>query len=609
MCGIVGYVGGKNAQDFLISGLKRLEYRGYDSAGIVTLNKDGSPTLLKAKGKIAGLEAKVATAKTNDKIGIGHTRWATHGEPSEANAHPHVAGKIFLVHNGIIENYKDLKETLKHHHKFVSETDTEVLAALINSFYNGGKYPLSNAVVQALKLVRGTYGIAVISTDNPEEIVVARSGSPLVIGIGHGETLIASDASALIGHTKRAIYLSDGEVATISKDSIEIKTLDSQPVSAKVETIKTDLAAIQKGGYDHFLLKEIMDQPHSLTETLRGRINLEENTVHLGGPNLSRDELKRIKHLIIVGCGTAYHAGMLASYYIERFTSDVTVEPVIASEYRYRQAHIPEHSVALIVSQSGETADTLACLRTIKAQGIKTIGIVNAIGSTIAREVDGGTYIHVGPEISVASTKAFTSQAAAMIMFGLTIAQAKGTKPTTLAPYVKELAIFPSEIDTLLKVVPNQVKVLAEKYKGYDHAIFLGRDVAYPAAMEGALKLKEISYIDANAYATGELKHGPLALIDDRFFELVLLPYDDLYEKSLSGIQEVLARGGHVAVITNASEFSLPVESVVKITTKLNLLTPILMNVVSQLFAYYVTTAKNLNVDQPRNLAKSVTVE
>ena len=609
MCGIVGYVGKKNAQDFLISGLKRLEYRGYDSAGIVTLDEKGNATLLKAKGKISGLEEKVAKDHRADFIGIGHTRWATHGEPSERNAHPHKSGKIYLVHNGIIENYKQLKEKLKSSHDFVSDTDSEVLAALIDHFYLDGEYPLTNAVVQALKLVHGTYGIAVVSELNPNEVVVARSGSPLVIGVGHGETLIASDASALVGHTKKAIYLRDGEVATITKDSIEVKTLNSQPVSAKVETIKTDLAAIQKGGFDHFLLKEIMEQPASLTETLRGRINLEEKTVHLGGPNLSEKELKQIKHLIIVGCGTAYNAGMLASYYIEQFTTDLTIEPVMASEYRYRHAHVPDHTVALIVSQSGETADTLACLRDLKSQGVKTIGIVNAIGSTIAREVDGGTYIHVGPEISVASTKAFTSQAIAMIMFGLTIAEAKGIKTSFLAPYVEEIAAMPGEIEKLLKTAPETVKTLAEKFKDYDHAIYLGRDVSYPTALEGALKLKEISYIDANAYPTGELKHGPLALVDDRFFELVLLPEDSLYEKSISGVQEVLARGGHVVVVTNSKDFSLPVENVVKITTKLKILTPILMNLVSQLFAYYITTAKGLNVDQPRNLAKSVTVE
>ena len=608
MCGIVGYIGEKNAQDFLISGLKRLEYRGYDSAGIVSLNKEGTATLLKAKGKIAGLEEKIASHKCDDKIGIGHTRWATHGEPSEKNAHPHHAGKIYLVHNGIIENYKELKESLKDY-TFVSDTDTEALAALIDSFYADGKYPLSNAVVQALKLVRGTYGIAVVSENDPEEIVVARSGSPLVVGIGNNETLIASDASALVGYTKHAIYLNDGEVATIKKDSVEIKTLNSQPVSAKVETIKTDLSAIQKGGFDHFLLKEIMEQPASLTETLRGRINLKEKTVHLGGPNLSLKELKEINHLVIVGCGTAYHAGLLASYYLERFVPGLTIEPVIASEYRYRSSYIPEKSAALIVSQSGETADTLACLRSIKAQGIKTIGIVNTIGSTIAREVDGGTYIHVGPEISVASTKAFTSQAVAMLMFGLTIAQAKGVKPSLITPYIEEIAALPDEIENLLKTLPETIKPLAKKYARFDHAIYLGRDVAYPTALEGALKLKEISYIDANAYPTGELKHGPLALVDDRFFELILLPKDSLYEKSLSGIQEVLARGGNALVLTDAEDFNLPVSDVVKITTKTHLLTPLLFNVLMQLFAYYITTAKGLNVDQPRNLAKSVTVE
>ena len=608
MCGIVGYAGKKNAQDFLISGLKRLEYRGYDSAGIVTLSDEGEATLVRAKGKIANLEKELAKAKCDDKVGIGHTRWATHGEPSEVNAHPHQAGPIYLVHNGIIENYKELKKHLTEH-KFKSETDSEVLAALINSFYKDGKYPLSNAVVQALKLVQGTYGIAVVSVLNPSEIVVARSGSPLVIGVGNDETLIASDASALVGHTKRAIYLNDGEVANVTRDSIEIKTLDAEPVSVRVEEIETNLAAIQKGGYEHFLLKEIMEQPKSLAETLRGRVNVAEETVHLGGPGLSVGELRKIRHLVIVGCGTAYHAGLLASYYIEQFTPEITIETVIASEYRYRQAYLPEGSVALIVSQSGETADTLACLREIKKQGARTVGIVNAIGSTIAREVDGGTYVHVGPEISVASTKAFTSQVIAMVMFGLTIAQAKGVRSAVLKPYVKEIAQLPEEIESVLATVSDKVQKVASKYADYEHAIYLGRDTAYPTAMEGALKLKEISYVDANAYAFGELKHGPLALVDDRFFEMTLLPSGELYDKAVSNVQEVLARGGHVIAVTNVDDFDLPVEHVVKITTDLKIFAPLLMNLVSQLFAYYMTVAKGYNVDQPRNLAKSVTVE
>ena len=608
MCGIVGYVGEKQAQNFLMSGLKRLEYRGYDSAGIVTLNDKGEATLLRAKGKIANLEEKVAENKRDDKIGIGHTRWATHGEPSETNAHPHQAGHVFLVHNGIIENYKELRGELSEH-EFKSETDSEVLAALIESFYQNGKHPLINAVVQALKLVKGTYGIAVVSELSPNEVVVARSGSPLVIGVGNNETLIASDASALIGHTKRAIYLNDGEVAVVTKNSIEVKTLNAEPVSAKVEEIETNLAAIQKGGYDHFLMKEIMEQPESLTETLRGRVNVKEGTVHLGGPGLSESELRNIQHIIIVGCGTAYHAGLLASYYIEQFAPEVTIETVIASEYRYRSAYIPKNSVALIVSQSGETADTLACLRAIKKQGVRTIGIVNAIGSTIAREVDGGTYVHVGPEISVASTKAFTSQVIAMVMFGLTIAQAKGVKPGILKPYVEEIAELPEAIREVLKTVSDKVKKIADTYTKYEHAIYLGRDTAYPTAMEGALKLKEVSYVDANAYAFGELKHGPLALIDDRFFEMVLLPVGELYDKAVSNIQEVLARGGHVVVVTNAPDFDLPVENVVKITTSVQIFAPLLMNLVSQLLAYYITVSKGLNVDHPRNLAKSVTVE
>ena len=608
MCGIVGYVGEKKAQDFLISGLKRLEYRGYDSAGIVTLSEGGDATLLRAKGKIANLEEKMAASKRDDKIGIGHTRWATHGVPSEENAHPHKAGAIYLVHNGIIENYKELKENLKEH-EFKSQTDTEVLAALVNSFYKDGEYPLANAVVQALKLVKGTYGIAVVSEKCPDEIVVARSGSPLVIGVGHDETLIASDASALVGHTKRAIYLNDGEVARVTKNSIEIKTLNAEPVSAKVEEIETNLAAIQKGGYDHFLLKEIMEQPESLKETLRGRVNVKEGTVRLGGPGLSEEKLRKIKHLVIVGCGTAYHAGLLAGYYIEQFTPEITVETVIASEYRYRNTYIPKDSVALIVSQSGETADTLACLREIKKQGVPTIGIVNAIGSTIAREVDGGTYVHVGPEISVASTKAFTSQVIAMVMFGLTIAQAKGVKANILKPYVNEIAKLPEAVRETLDVVKDEVKEIAKKYVGYEHAIYLGRDTAYPTAMEGALKLKEISYVDANAYAFGELKHGPLALVDDRFFEVALLPEGELYEKAVSNVQEVLARGGHVLAITNVKNFDLPVENIIEVKSELKLFAPILMNLVMQLLAYYVTIAKGYNVDQPRNLAKSVTVE
>lgn len=607
MCGIVGYVGNRQAQDILTSGLKRLEYRGYDSAGITTIDEHGKATLLRAKGKVAELVAAVSNHATTDSTGIGHTRWATHGVPSEVNAHPHQAGAIYLVHNGIIENYKELKAELKQH-TFVSETDTEVLAALINELYQRKDVKLEDAVTQALKLAVGTYGIAVVSSKEPGKIVAARQGSPLIIGVGENETLIASDASALVGHTDKAIYLNDGELAVCTANSVDVRDLSAQPVSAMVETIETDMQAIQKQGYDHFLLKEIMEQPNTLRSTLNGRVIPAEHRAMLGGLNMSDDELRQVEHVVIIGCGTAYYAGLLSSYYLERLVDEVTVEVQVASEFRYRSFHLPKNSVALIVSQSGETADTLACLREIKRRGVRTLGVINAVGSTIAREVDGGVYVHAGPEISVASTKAFTSQVAAMTTFALQIAQAKGVGLKELDPYIEELAALPDEIERLLPTLQKQIKPIAKKYASYDHALYLGRDTLFPAALEGALKLKEISYIQAEGYATGELKHGPIALIDDRFFEVILLQDDWLYEKSISGLSEVNARGGHVLAITSNNK-PVDAETVLTIDTSLNLLAPLVLNVAQQLFAYYVAIAKGSDVDQPRNLAKSVTVE
>jgi glucosamine--fructose-6-phosphate aminotransferase (isomerizing) len=606
MCGIVGYIGTREAQPILTSGLRRLEYRGYDSAGIVTVDADGEATLLRAKGKVVELDKLAAEHETSDHIGIGHTRWATHGVPSKENAHPHKAGDIYLVHNGIIENYKELKNELSSH-TFVSETDTEVLAALINSLYDQNT-PLVDAVTQALKLVAGTYGIAVVSTRQPDEIIVARSGSPLIIGVGNDETLIASDASALIGHTSRAIYLNDGEIAICRANNVEIQDLAAQPISARVETIEVDMQAIQKQGYDHFLLKEITEQPTTLRSTLSGRILLDEKRVRLGGLNLSIDQLRAIEHVTIIGCGTAYYAGLLASYYLEQLVEGLTVDVAVASELRYRSFHMPKHSVALVVSQSGETADTLACLREIKRRGVTTLGIINAVGSTIAREVDGGIYVHAGPEISVASTKAFTSQASAMIMLGLQIAQAKGAGLEKTARYVEELALLPDEIERVIANYKEPVAAVASKYADYEHALYLGRDTAFPVALEGALKLKEISYIQAEGYATGELKHGPIALLDDRFFEVILLLEGWLFDKSISGLSEVNARGGHVLAITNSNK-EIDAETVLQIDTKLEMLAPIVLNVIQQLFAYYVAVARGNDVDQPRNLAKSVTVE
>ena len=604
MCGIVGYIGSKEAQGVLLGGLRRLEYRGYDSSGIVTLG-DRS-TLLRAKGKVAELEAKVTENKTIDGVGIGHTRWATHGVPSEENAHPHKSGDIYLVHNGIIENYKELKKELKDH-EFVSQTDTEVLAALINSLYDN-ETSLESAVTQALQLVDGTYGIAVLSTREPEKIVVARSGSPLIIGVGKDETVIASDASALIGHTENAIYLNDGEIAVCRAGSVDLTDLSSQPLSAKVEKIEADMSAIQKQGYDHFLLKEIMEQPTTLQSTLNGRVDPKENRAILGGLNMTQAELRQIEHVVIIGCGTAYYAGMLASYYLEQLVDGLTVDVEIASELRYRSFHLPKNSVALVVSQSGETADTLACLREIKRRGVKTLGVINAVGSTIAREVDGGVYVHAGPEISVASTKAFTSQVAAMTVFGVQLAQAKGAGVQELNQYINELADLPGEIEKVLATHRDEIKEVAAKYTKYDHALFLGRDTLYPAALEGALKLKEISYIQAEGYAGGELKHGPLALIDDRFFEVMLLQDNWLFDKGVSNLAEVNARGGHVVVITNSTK-QIDAETIVRVDTKLDALVPVVLNVIQQLFAYYVAVARGNDVDQPRNLAKSVTVE
>ncbi len=608
MCGIVGYIGSQEAQNILIGGLKRLEYRGYDSAGIATLDSKGKLTSLREKGKVAELAALQVKHEVTDSIGIGHTRWATHGVPSVKNAHPHTVGRVTLVHNGIIENFQDLRQVLEAKgYAFKSDTDTEVLTALIDSLYVD-KTSLLDAVLGALKLVVGAYGIAVISHDKPDEIVVARSGSPLIIGLGDDETFIASDASALIGHTNQVIYLNEGEVAVCTAGRVELCDIAANPITPAVETLEADMQAIQKEGFDHFLLKEIHEQPESLRSTLAGRLQPELLRAHLGGTNMTAEELRQIRNIIVIGCGTANYAGQLASYYIEEFTDDVRVQVEIASEFRYRSFHIPENTVALIVSQSGETADTLACLTELQRRGVRCLGIVNAVGSSIARAVDGGVYVHVGPEISVASTKAFTSQVAAMILFGLMIAQAKGTSTQELSSYMEELDALPGEIESVIASLETDVKKLAKDYAHYNHALFFGRNTLFPVALEGALKLKEISYIQAEAYAAGELKHGPIALVDDNMFEVALIADNWLYEKSESNLIEVNARGGHVIAITDTKKH-IQAETVIRVDTKLKVMTPLLFNVVLQLFAYYVSLERGNDVDQPRNLAKSVTVE
>lgn len=608
MCGIVGYIGNKKAQPILMSGLKRLEYRGYDSAGIVTLDAKAKATLLRAKGKVAELEEKAREHKKSDSIGIGHTRWATHGVPSKRNAHPHHSGEIYLVHNGIIENYQELKSMLiKRDYEFKSDTDTEVLTALIDYLYKDAA-TLLEAVAGALKTVVGAYGIALVSEKNPDEIVVARKGSPLIVGVAEGEVFIASDASALIGHTDKVIYLHDGELGVCTRDGIQLYDIETQVVEAEIETLEMDLQSIQKKGFDHFLLKEIYEQPESLRSTLSGRINLKDNSVKLGGLNVTDEELRSIRNVMIVGCGTAYYAGLMAGYFIEQFTDDVSISSQIASELRYRSFNVPDNTVALIVSQSGETADTLACLQELKRRGVKCLGVVNAVGSTIAREVDGGVYVHVGAEISVASTKAFTSQVAAITMFGLMMAQAKGLSSKELNSYIKELDMLPGEIENVLEANNDTVKKIAKKYAKYEHALFTGRDTLYPIALEGALKLKEVSYIQSEGYAAGELKHGPIALIDDRFFEVCYIQDNWLYEKSQSNVIEMNARGAHAIVVTDTDK-RIQAEELIRVKTKLNVLAPLVFNVVSQLLAYYISVARGNDVDQPRNLAKSVTVE
>ena len=606
MCGIVGYVGGKPAQNVLISGLKRLEYRGYDSAGIATLDDNNKPHLARSVGKIVELEHVLDEKPHTGHLGIGHTRWATHGGVTVTNAHPHHVGNIFLVHNGIIENYKELKAGLSSY-TFASDTDTEVLAALIDSNYKDG-VSLKDAVAKSLKKVRGTYGIAVFSPLEPDTLVVARLGSPLIIGLGQGETIIASDASALLGYTREAIYLNDGEIAVCNKAGAEVFNLNLKHLNSTPETIEGDVEQIQKGGYNHFLLKEIMEQATTLHNTLSGRVDPQNGTMHLGGPNLTPEEMRDIKHVVIVGCGTAYYAGLLASYYMEQLVPDLTTEVVIASEYRYRSFHLPKNSVALIVSQSGETADTLACLREIKKRGVKTLGIVNVVGSTIAREVDGGTYVHAGPEISVASTKAFTAQVVTMVMFAGMLAEYHGGNAELIHKVAKELSILPKEIENTLNSHHEEIKALAKKYAKFNDALYLGRDTAYPIALEGALKLKEISYIHAEGYASGELKHGPIALVDETFFEVFDILDNWLFDKSIGGLHEVRARGGKAVVFTN-SKAEIEADDIVRIDSKIKILTPLLLNTLQQLFAYYVAVDRGNDVDQPRNLAKSVTVE
>ncbi|MDB4886428.1 MAG: glutamine amidotransferase [Gemmatimonadetes bacterium] len=610
MCGIVGYIGTRKAQPVLIEGLKRLEYRGYDSAGVSLMNGKGSPVdTRKAKGKIAMLEAAIAERPIEGSTGIAHTRWATHGPPNECNAHPHVdcTGTISLVHNGIIENYGPLRAMLqKTGHTFVSETDTEVLAHLVEAAFDGN---LEDAVVDALALVEGTYGIAVISSNDPDKIVAARKGSPLLIGIGEGENYIASDVAAILAHTRQVVYLDDGEMAIIRRDGYTVCDLDQQIVKKGVSRIDWDLDEIEKGGFDHFMLKEIMEQPTTITNTMRGRLVTEEGFSKLGGLNLTMDELQNLDQIIITACGTSWHSALIGELMIEEHAR-IRCEVEYASEFRYRNPIVTDKTLCIVISQSGETADTLAAMREAKRRGAKTLGLVNQVGSTIAREDDGGIYLHAGPEIGVASTKAFTSQVVALALLTLKLGRLRDMSVVKGREIAQALEALPAQIQSILDRA-SEVEKIADAFADATNFLYLGRGYNFPAALEGALKLKEISYIHAEGYPAAEMKHGPIALIDAEMPVVFIAPHDSVFDKVVSNVQEVKARGGRVIAITSREEPSLEgkIDYEFRIPQTIDMLNPVLAAIPLQLLSYYIAAKRGLNVDQPRNLAKSVTVE
>ena len=608
MCGIVGYIGSKDATQLLVDGLKRLEYRGYDSAGVSLMNGAGVETR-KAKGKIAMLEAAIQSHPVEGNVGIAHTRWATHGPPNECNAHPHhdCTGTISVVHNGIIENYGPLRAMLqKTGHTFVSETDTEVLAHLIEAAFDGN---LEEAVVDALALVEGTYGIAVISSKDPDKVVAARKGSPLLIGIGEGENYVASDVAAILQHTRQVVYLDDGEMAVLTKDGYRVMDLNAQTVKKRVNRIDWDLDQIEKGGFDHFMLKEIMEQPQTIQNTMRGRSVDDDGFSKLGGLNLSKEELQQIDHIIITACGTSWHSALIGKMMIEEHAR-IRCEVEYASEFRYSNPIVTERTLCVVISQSGETADTLAAMREAKRRGAKTLGLVNQVGSTIAREDDGGIYLHAGPEIGVASTKAFTSQVVALALLTLKLARLRTMSIVQGRQITQALERLPEQIQTILDRA-GEVEKIAEAFVDAKNFLYLGRGYNFPVALEGALKLKEISYIHAEGYPAAEMKHGPIALIDAEMPVVFIAPHDSVFDKVVSNVQEVKARGGRVIAITSRDEPSLDgiIDYEFRVPETIDMLNPVLSAIPLQLLAYYIAAKRGLNVDQPRNLAKSVTVE
>jgi glucosamine--fructose-6-phosphate aminotransferase (isomerizing) len=610
MCGIVGYVGPKTATPMLIEGLKRLEYRGYDSAGVATLNGKGLETR-KAAGKIVMLETAVEQSPISGSIGIAHTRWATHGVPNTCNAHPHhdCTDSIAVVHNGIIENATALRHELESRgHKFVSDTDTEVLAHLIEAASEGGE-PLEDSVIDALRLIEGTYGIAVISTRDPGKIVCARKGSPLLLGLGEGEFYVASDVAAILEHTRQVVYLDDGEMGVLTRKGYEVLDLNARRVRKGVSRIDWDLDQIEKGGYPHFMLKEIFEQPQTVQNTMRGRLVVEEGFSKLGGLNLTRDELIGIDQVIITACGPSWHSGLIGEMMFEEHAR-VPTETEYASEFRYRNPLVSPKSLCVVISQSGETADTLAAMREAKRRGAKTLGLVNVVGSTIAREDDGGIYLHAGPEIGVASTKAFTSQVIALALLTLKLARLRNMSVVKGREIAQAMLELPEKIQSILDR-SHEIEAIADRFKDATNFLYLGRGYNFPVALEGALKLKEISYIHAEGYPAAEMKHGPIALIDKSMPVVFIAPHDSVFDKVTSNVQEVKARGGQVIALTSRKEPSLEgkIDFEFRIPETIDMLYPILAAIPLQLLAYFIAAKRGLDVDQPRNLAKSVTVE
>jgi len=612
MCGIVGYIGTKEAYPILINGLKKLEYRGYDSAGVALLN--GSLEVLKKKGKVADLEEFSTGKNTSGTIGIGHTRWATHGQPSDENAHPHrsMNGIFSMVHNGIIENYALLKSDLQAQgYFFQGETDTEVLVNLIEYFYNQDNNITAEMAVQlALSKVVGAYGIAVLCSREKDKLIVARKGSPLVIGLGKSEYFVASDASPIAGFTNHVVYLNDLDMAILKKNSFTLKNIGDNPVSLTVSNLDLNIGEMDKGEFAHFMLKEIFEQPQTIEETFKGRLNPEYPEIVLGGLLHVFPRIVKAERIVIIGCGTSWHAALIAEYLLEEY-AQVPVEVEYASEFRYRKPVIGKKDVVLLISQSGETADTLAALRLAKEKGALVLGICNVVGSSLSRETEAGVYTHAGVEVGVASTKAFTAQVTVLTLFALKLAKTKGTISSgEYNELVKELAEIPGKGRTILQN-NDQIKKVAEKYQQAVNALYLGRGYLFPVALEGALKLKEISYIHAEGYAAGEMKHGPIALVDDNLPVVVIAPQDAWYEKILSNIQEVKARKGNVIAVVSEGDVVLKemADDSIEIPATHPALAPLLAVIPLQLLAYHMAVLRGCNVDQPRNLAKSVTVE